>query len=119
MLRKKKADVIFLEGQACHVHSILGARIDCSSYKIRNNMPSKKQRSKAARSANDMQPCQLPPQFEGHDGVNAFREFVATGLLAEWNIGTKGGCICSRFVTHNGTADTLRAVQANDRDYHQ
>ena len=79
-------------------------------------MPSKKQRAKAAKAANDVQPCSLPPQFDEHDGVRAMRALVNAGIL-EWEVGTKRGSICSRVRIFGGTVDTLTAVQASDRDY--
>ena len=79
-------------------------------------MPSKKQRSKAAKAADDVQPCSLPPQFEEHDGVRAMRALIKADLL-EWYVGTKRGRICSRLRTIGGAVDTLTAVQASDRDY--
>ena len=49
--------------------------------------------------------------------VKTFLKLKEQGYLRSWNIGIENGLISSRFITYDGTEDTLMSEDIRDKDY--
>ena len=62
-------------------------------------------------------PIRLTKALRAHEGVQVLLGAVGEGVLDFWELGRKGTHISSRFLTCEGTEDTLTSPDADDDDY--
>lgn len=62
-------------------------------------------------------PIRLTDALRDQKGVQIMQLALADGMLQYWELGRKGTHICSKFVTREGTEDSLTSPNPNDEDY--
>ena len=66
--------------------------------------------------ASEFVPIRLSQPLRGHPAVQVMLLGLKEGALTSWQLGRRGTCISSKFVTACGTEDTLRALVPNPSD---
>jgi len=84
-------------------------------------MPSRKHTRKVKEtvpfSFDDFIPMPLPNELRDNDNVKAMQEFLSSGTLLKWEIGSCDGHISSRILTDAGEVDTLAAPDLADKNF--
>lgn len=62
-------------------------------------------------------PIRLTKEMRANEFVQVMLESMEQGTLEYWELGRKGTHISSRFLTCEGTEDTLTSPNADDDDY--
>ena len=60
---------------------------------------------------------EMKPYLRSKHHVKTFLKLKEHGYLESWSIGTEHGRIASRFITYEGTEDTLMSEDIRDNNY--
>lgn len=60
---------------------------------------------------------EMKPYLRSKHHVKTFLKLKEQGYLETWDIGIEYGLIASRFITYDGTEDTLMSEDIRDKNY--